>query len=155
MSTPPKRFADLEEIITLVRSGAVPRDMAIRILREWAALLKTAVGALASRSTAQESPVSARTAITFAQAITRMLTERVKADQWRHRAGGLKTGAMQHAAAEQSWPKYLAEHDALVAKGMKPKAARDEVRRQNNLTYDEDYFRAELKRRRAKKAEVS
>jgi hypothetical protein len=150
MSTPPERFADVEEIITLVHSGALPRDVAIRILREWAALLKTAAGALASRNTSQESPVSPRAAITFAQAITRMLTERVKADQWRHRAGGLKTGAMQHAAAEQNWPKYLAEHDALVAKGMKPKAAREEVRTQNNCQYNDNYFRAELNRRRQK-----
>ena len=148
MSTPPERFADVEEIITLVHSGALPRDVAIWILREWAALLKTAAGALASRNTSQESPVSARAAITFAQEITRILTERVKADQSRRRAGGLRTGAMQRATAEQNWPKYLAEHDALVAKGMEPKAAREKVQKQNNCQYNDDYFRAELNRRR-------
>lgn len=138
MKTPPKRFA--EDLVALVHSGALPRATALRWLAEQETSLRTAI----------ERDIATRKAITLARETILQCRQRIEADQSRRRIGGMKTGALQRATAEQNWPKFLAEHDALVVKGMKPKAAREEVRTQNNCQYNDNYFRAELNRRRQK-----
>lgn len=68
------------------------------------------------------------------------------------RAGGLTTGALQHAAAERRWPEIVARYAVKLSEGMKPKDARSAVTTEMMLTYHDDYLRTELKKR---KAEVS
>jgi hypothetical protein len=70
------------------------------------------------------------------------------------RAGGLTTGAFQHAAAECRWLDIVARYDAKLAEGIKGKEARDAVNTEMKLGYNDDYLRRELKKRKAKVSSI-
>jgi hypothetical protein len=115
MSTPPKRFADLEELITLVHSGALPRDTALRLLAEQETSLRKTL----------QSHLSEREAIRLAREMTLQFLQRIKADQARRRMAVKSSAAGRTKKRDALAEDFARAYQACLDDGRSTSAAFD------------------------------
>jgi hypothetical protein len=134
-----KRVNSAKDLRKLVRAGRMTMREAIKTLREEERALKDL---LVEKEKRLEMVAKTLTV----QQVIGLLYAHVDGAHARRRAGGLKTGAMKRARADQSWPLYLADYKELLKAGMQPWQAAKQVNAKHNFPFNDDYMRKTLKK---------